>query len=99
MTRDLIALKKYSGVKFDAAVAVKKPLISSVVMGLIVLLLYRLSFMLTDSNSISTVISIFAGVVVYGLMILKTKAISRDELMTISAGRKLAAICDRLKLW
>ena len=99
MTLDLIALKKYSGVKFDAAVAVKKPLISSVVMGLIVLLLYRLSFMLTDSNSISTVISIFAGVVVYGLMILKTKAISRDELMTISAGRKLAAICDRLKLW
>ncbi len=99
MILDLAALKKYSGVKFDAPVAVKKPLISSIVMGVIVALIYAGINALTGSNSISTVISIFAGVIVYGLMILKTRAISRDELMTISAGRKLAVICDRLKLW
>ena len=55
--------------------------------------------MLAGSNLIATAVSILAGVVVYGLMILKTKAIERDELMTISMGRKLAAICDKLKLW
>ena len=76
-----------------------KPLISSLVMGALVLVVYKLLFMLAGSNLIATAVSILAGVVVYGLLILKTKAIERDELMTISMGRKLAAICDKLKLW
>ena len=99
MTLDLIALKKYSGVKFAVGITVIKPLISSLVMGALVLVVYKLLFMLAGSNLIATAVSILAGVVVYGLMILKTKAIERDELMTISMGRKLAAICDKLKLW
>ena len=76
-----------------------KPLISSFVMGAVVILAYKGLYAVIGSNSISTMIAIVIGVIVYGLMIIRTKTISRDEMTGISAGRKLAAICDKLKLW
>ena len=44
-------------------------------------------------------LAIFIGVVVYGLMVLRTKTIRREELMDISFGRKIVSICDKLRLW
>lgn len=99
MVLDITAVKKYSKVRFSAKLTVIKPLISAVIMGIIVLFAYKGVFALTGSNALSTMISILIGVVVYGLMILKTKTIEREELMTISLGRKLALICDKLRLW
>lgn len=99
MTLDLIALKKHSGVRFNIGTTVIKPLISSVVMGAIVFFAYKVIFMLAGSNFVATAVSILIGVIVYGLMILRTKAIEREEMMTISIGRKLASVCDKLKLW
>lgn len=99
MALDLIAIKKYSRVRFPIDTAVVKPLISSLVMGALVFILYKLLFMALGSNSLATAVSILAGIIVYGLMILRTKAIEREEMMTISIGRKLASVCDKLKLW
>ena len=99
MVLDITAVKRYSGIKFSVKLTVIKPLISSVIMGIIVLIAYKCIFALIGSNAVATMVSILIGVVVYGLMILKTKAIQREELMTISIGRKLAVICDKLKLW
>ena len=99
MILDIIAVKKYSGVKFPVSLAFVKPLISSFVMGAVVILAYKGLYAVIGSNSISTMIAIVIGVIVYGLMIIRTKTISRDEMTGISAGRKLAAICDKLKLW
>ena len=47
----------------------------------------------------STLVAILVGVVVYGLMVLRTKTILREEMMNISMGRKLVSICDKLRLW
>lgn len=99
MALDLMAVKKYSGVRFRAGITVIKPMISSLVMGVIVFVLYKLTYNVFGSNTISTMISILAGIIVYGIMILKMKAVEREELMSISAGRKLAVICDKLRLW
>ena len=48
---------------------------------------------------VAQLLSVFIGVVIYGLMILRTKTIEREEMMSISIGRKLAVICDKLRLW
>ena len=48
---------------------------------------------------IATLASIIVGACVYGVMIIKTKAITRDELISIKFGTKLAGICDKLRLW
>lgn len=99
MVLDIAAVKKYSGIKFSAKLTLIKPLMSSVIMGIIVLIAYKCVFALTASNSLSTMVSILIGVVVYGLMILRTKTIQREELMSISIGKKIVSVCDRLKLW
>ena len=54
---------------------------------------------LLGSSGTATLIAIFIGVVVYGLMVLRTKTIRREELMDISFGRKIVSICDKLRLW
>ena len=96
---DIAALKKFSGVKLSVKMIIVKPLISALVMGVVVFFAYKGLFMLLGSNGVATIISVFVGIAVYGIMVLKTKTIERDEMMSLSAGRKIAAICDKLRLW
>ncbi|MDO4545335.1 MAG: polysaccharide biosynthesis protein [Bacillota bacterium] len=96
---DLIALKRYTGVKFAVSSTVIKPLISSVVMGVLVYFVYQGVYLLLGSNGIATILAVIFGVGVYGLMILRTKAVTREEILNLSKGRKIVALCDKLKLW
>ena len=96
---DFLALIKYSGVKLSVKLTLVKPFISSVVMGIIVFAGYKVLFMILGSNGTATLLSVFVGVAVYGIMVLKTKTIEKEEMMTISIGRKFAKICDKLRLW
>ncbi len=96
---DLYALKKYSGVKLNVKLIIVKPFVSSLVMGVVVFLAYKGLFAVLGSNGTATILSVFIGIAVYVLMVLRTKTIEREEMMSISIGRKLAAVCDKLKLW
>lgn len=96
---DFMALKKYTAVKVPMSLAVVKPLISALVMAVIVFFSYRGIYALLGSNGTATLLSIVIGVVVYGLMILRTKTIEREEMMSMPMGAKLAAICEKLRLW
>ncbi|MDO4745155.1 MAG: polysaccharide biosynthesis protein [Bacillota bacterium] len=96
---DYFALKKHSGVNLSVKLTVIKPMISSVVMGVIVFVAYRIFFNVLGSNGTATILSVFLGIAIYGLMVIRTKTIEREEMMTISIGRKLVVICDKLRLW
>lgn len=96
---DIAALKKFSGVKLSAKMIIVKPLISALVMGIVVHFAYKGLFLALGSNGLATLLSVVVGVAVYGVMALKTKTIEREEMMSISIGRKLAVICDKLRLW
>ena len=96
---DLLALRRFTGVRMSASQIIIKPLISSLVMGVIVMLSYKGILAVLGSNGTATVLSIFIGVAVYGLMVIRTKTINREELMSVPAGRRLALICDKLRLW
>ena len=96
---DIIVIRKYSGVRFPVGLTVIKPLVSALVMGAVVILVYMGLDSLLGSSGTATLIAIFIGVVVYGLMVLRTKTIRREELMDISFGRKIVSICDKLRLW
>lgn len=98
-TLDVMALKKYTAVKFSANMIFVKPLISAAVMGAVAVVCYKLIYAGTGSNGISTVISILVAIAVYGIMILKTKAVTREEVSNMPMGTKLVRICDKLKLW
>lgn len=91
------AVKKYTGTKFDVKLSVWKPLISGIMMSVIVLTIY---YMLRNiiGNSLSTLLAITAGAVVYGVMLLKTKAIEVHEIMLLPKGEKMARLLTKLRL-
>ena len=88
-------VKKYAGTEFDFAMTYVKPFVASVAMGASVFAVYKLVFMVLESNSIATLGAIGAGVVVYGALILMTNAITKDEIRRLPKGDKIAGILNR----
>ena len=96
---DYRCAKKFTGVKVPVKQTVVKPLICALTMAVIAKLVYIGCFAVCGSNALSTLIAIMIGACVYGLLVIKTHTIRREELLEISIGRKLVRICDKLHLW
>lgn len=96
---DFTALKKFTEFELRPNMTLFKPLVASVIMGVIVALVYKGFFAFIGSNTIATFLSVIIGVLVYGIIILRLKAIEREELINVPIGRKIVAVCDRLRLW
>ena len=77
---------------------VLKPVLSGLGMGLIVYFSYNLfnSFL---GNTISTLISIVIGAVSYCLLILFTKALTKEDILMIPYGTKIYDVLVRLKIY
>ena len=93
---NLRAVVRYTKVKIKYGLVFVRPMVSALTMGVLVFASYKAVMMLLHKNSIATLISIGIGIVVYGLMILKTKAISAEELSMIPKGEKLAKIAKKI---
>lgn len=94
---NLAALKKYSSYKQEYKKTYVIPLIASVIMGGVIYLLNRV---LTTAvgNNMACIISICAGVVVYGICIIAFKGISEAELKSLPMGGKIVKILSKLHL-
>ncbi len=88
------AVKKYTGVKVDNNLTFVRPLISSAVMGVFAFGAYKL-FMLAGHNSIATLLSVAVGGAVYVVMVFLTKSITKDELLVLPKGDKIAKLVDK----
>ena len=77
---------------------VLKPVLSGLGMGIIVYFSYNLfnSFL---GNTISTLISIVIGAVSYCLLILFTKALTKEDILMIPYGTKIYDVLVRLKIY
>lgn len=91
------AVKKYTGTKFNLTLSVVKPLISGIAMGIVVFIAYYLCSGKVG-NSLATVISIAIGAAIYGVMLLKTKSIEKDEIKLLPKGEKLAKLLEKFRL-
>jgi len=95
---NFLSVMKYTGVRVSVREFFVKPIISVTVMGIAVHYAYRILFAQTSSNIISLALSIVIGVVVYGIMLLVTKAITAEDLENIPKGRSMARVLKRLGL-
>lgn len=95
---NFISVIRYTDVKISLTDLVIKPVISVAVMGIVVYYAYSVLFGATDSNIISLGASIIAGVVVYAIMLLLTKAITAEDLAVLPKGKSIARILNRLGL-
>lgn len=73
------------------------PLIASLFMGLSVFLIYKLMF-LVFNNEFSTIVSIIIGAVIYFIVMLALKAITRDDLERMPGGYTIIGIAEKLRL-
>lgn len=94
---NLLAIKKETKVTFPLQQFLTKPLLSVGTMGLVVYISYRQLFKLFG-NSVSTVISIAIGGMVYGIMLLKTRTIIKEDFDLLPGGDKLVQVLHKLRL-
>lgn len=90
-------IRKICGYKQEIAKTFALPYLCSLVMGLITRLVYEGLSLALNSN-ISTVISLLVAVLVYIVMIIKTKTITKEELSKMPKGNLIVKILTNTKL-
>ena len=92
---NLRAVRKYTGADIRIIRTYGRPFVSAAVMGIACKGIYTGLHLWIDSNAVPALIAILAGVVLYSVMILVTKTVSKDEVMKLPQGDKLVKILGR----
>ena len=97
-TLNFIALKKYADVSLDLKSVFIMPFISSLIMGAATIAAYKLLYLVTSSNIISTGLAIIIAVIVYFVTAFKTKAVTKEEIELIPKGDVLYRFAVKLRI-
>jgi stage V sporulation protein B len=79
----------------DVGMTFAKPTISAVIMGVCAFATYKLAYIFLSSNTLATFAAVIVGVLVYAILILATKAITKDEISKLPKGQKLVKVLDK----
>ena len=94
---DYFSVKKYLGLKFSVNDFLFRPLITAGIMGIIA----RVTYVLTvpfAGNSISTLLAVAVGGVVYVVTLFLTKTITREDLQSLPKGKNIIGKLEKMKL-
>lgn len=94
---NFMVVRRETKVKIGIQQFVIKPLLSVGTMGIVVYIVYRQLYPLLG-NSLATILSIGVGAAVYGIMLLKTQTIVREDFDLLPGGSKLLKLLQRLRL-
>lgn len=92
---DMKAVLKYTGTKVNMSLTFVKPVIASSLMGVSAFAVFKIAYMLLGSNNMAVLIAIAAGVLVYGVLVLGLKAITKEEIARLPKGDKIVRILDK----
>ncbi len=92
------AVKRSTNIKIDIRLSVVKPVVSGLIMSIFpVLAVYRLCVGVLG-NSITTILAVAVGACVYGIVLIKMKGITADEIEKLPKGRLLTSLLRKVKL-
>lgn len=92
------SIAKITGYKQEVQTTFIVPAISSLIMGVVAWLIYKLLQITLKINPISCIISISVAAVVYFIALIKLKGLTREELAGIPKGHILVKAADKLHL-
>jgi stage V sporulation protein B len=95
-TLNLITMSKDADISFSAKDVLIKPLLAVLVMSVVVLGSF-VALKLIISSRLATVIAILIGMIVYGIMLAVTKAITKEDLVLLPGGNKIKKITNRFR--
>lgn len=93
-----LALRKYAGISLDAKSIFVTPFISAVIMGAGAIAAYKLIFLITSSNAVSTMLAILIAAAVYFVTVFLTGAVTREEIVMIPKGEVIYRIAVRMRI-
>lgn len=93
-----LAVRKYLEYEQETDRTFLRPAISSVAMGVLVLVAYQGIYHLAGSNILALLISVILGVILYFFLCIKWQAITEDELRALPKGNMIVNICRKAKL-
>lgn len=93
---DMAAVSKFTKVRFDLVSGVLRPFASAAVMGAAAFGVYKGMMALVGSNTVSTLLGIMIGAMVYVVMIFLTGAVSVEDLSKMPKGNKIISLIEKL---
>lgn len=93
-----IVLKRDLTLRLDWLKSVVVPALSSLIMGVIIMLVYQGLLKLSGSNTLSVLVSILSGILLFFLCLILLKGITEDELYNVPNGTFLIRIFKKIRL-
>ena len=93
-----LSVKKHSGFRPDIMKTFVKPAAAAVIMGAAVYGVYFITYRVTGIDALCTVVSIFAGMIVYAIALLLIKGITEQELRSFPKGTVIIRFAKKLHL-
>ena len=93
-----LALRRYSGAYVDIGKTYIIPFLASLVMGIGVFLVYRISMQVMDINALAVCFSIVVGIAVYFVVLLLMRGLTEEELNRIPKGYLVVRIAKKCGL-
>lgn len=93
-----LSVKKHSGFRPNIVKTFVKPAAASVIMGAAVFGIYHITYKVTGINSVCTILSIVAGIIVYAVALLLIKGLTEQELESFPKGTFIIKIAKKLHL-
>jgi len=93
-----MALRKYSGYRQEWLKSFVIPFIASAIMGVFAFFIYRLLYMVSHINSLSTIISIVIAAMIYFVALLLFKGVDETDLSRFPKGTLLVKLAKKLHL-
>lgn len=94
----LYALNKQIKLDLNLKNHLFKPIFASAIMGIAVYLSYIMLINIL-SNSISTVIAILIGIIVYAILVLAMRILTKEDIYMIPFGTKIYSVLVKLKIY
>ena len=92
-------LKRTVKLDFRISQMAVKPLIITLIMSGVSLAIYRFALLVGIFSKIATVIGIVSAVIVYGILIIVFKILSKEEIYMLPKGEKIYQILKKLKIY
>ena len=93
-----MSIKKYLNYRQNVFETFVKPFICAGVMGAGCFGIYKLFNSLIKINAISTIVAIIAAVVIYALMLVITKTVTEDELLSMPKGAMIVKLMKKIHM-
>ena len=94
---NLILVKKMTDTRFDMHLTFTKPIISGIAMSIFVIGSYNVLSLIVSRN-LATAVAVLIGAIVYGLTLILTKGINKNEIKMLPKGDKIVSLLIKGRL-